>query len=587
MTAPTQFLLFLDVDNPVDEAQFDALVPDRRSVRHTLRLSDSGLEPQPGRRRDELDWAGIVEALASLRSRLIAKWPEDGNVEVYVAGFAPLPVFFAAGAMLDTRTSHVFALQPDRERHGDWTLLDLSKGEAPSGLIPSGLPKPPAVTTGNIALFISTQVAAAPVGPVREAVKEIGGELGAIASLTSADRTVVDQKNIGRLFTQLREFFVAVTEAYPDRSGVTLFLAGPAAMALAAGLAMNVNQFFGQGRVVDLCEYLGGPYKHVLRLPLDVASSDSVPDDAEAVLRRTRAFGHFRRGVAALQTHLERETLHLPVGFAASDEVAAKLGDDAYRLLTGLTVPDEPVGDAFEVDVLASRLTVGHGLLHALSDVSPDTLSRLGQMFTLHEVLHPGQGIESYNFRGIGRSGVALEDVDFWADAFAIATATTHEVLRNGAEGEARCGESLLAFINAHIEAMRAFDRMEQGIDQLRVMPERRLRRYLIWYLQRARAVAVRSPTDVRAMLDTRLFVELAPLRGRLDRRYDKIVVSPVQTTTLTVVSGGRACRIPALPLNFDPADLVEAVRTFDEEALANLMDYVVNKARDLLVTWG
>lgn len=586
MSHPAQFLILLDVDKAVDADAVSSLLPDQRSVRRVFTLTSFGLERRPGVPRDQLDWRRVSAALSGLDEELRTLWPEAGDVEVFVAGFAPLSVFFALGVLLDPRGARVVALQADRHAAGVWHHLPLVADTSGVELLhPHGLPAEGAESTGHVGVFVSTLSGDAPKPQIRAAVQAHGGDLAGVASL-AAPSLQVDEANVAHLVHQLQRFFVRVTASYPHRTGATVFLAGPSVMALAAGLSVNPHQYLGDGRSIELTEYVGGSYLRVFRLPLEVAPDTSIPDDADAKLKRLRAFGHFRRGVQALKEQLEVETVFMPSGFGGSPVSAEVIARRAFESLRALRLPEEPVGEAFEIDGLSRTLTIGAGLLHPLANLDPAILERLGQLFTLHEVVHADQGIESHNYRGIGRSGVVLEDVDFWADAFAIGTAALHQVGRHGQAGMERCAEILVALVNAHIAAMRAFDQMEQGGATLRVMPERRLRRYLIWYMQRARAQAVRVPADIRALLSDRLFVELAPLRGRLDDRYDKIVESGLQTTTLAFAIGGRAKRVAPLPENFAPSQLVDAVRSFDERAIDRAVRFVVNENRGLLVPW-
>jgi len=587
MPQPTQFLILLDVDKAVDTEVVSVYLPDQRSSRLVLPLTSFGLERCPGVvPRDQLDWPRITAALKGVDEELRAHWPDTGNVEVYVAGFAPLSVFFALGVLLDPRGARVVGFQPDRDNEGIWHRFPLvadHEGDGP--LVARGLLEEAAESTGQVGLFLSTIGADVPKDLIRHAVQAHGDNLAGVASLAGPE-VQVDEANVGQLVRQLRQFFVRAATSYPHRTGATVFLAGPSLLALSAGLALNPNQFTGNCYSIAVTEYVGGSYLRVFRLPLEVAPDTSIPDDADSRLQRLVAFGHFKRGVQVLQNQLDLDSVFMPAGFGGPPEASREIAERAHAALGALRLPDGPGDEAFEVDGLSPTLTIGPGLLHPLSELGEEVLMRLGQLFTLHEVVHADQGIESHNYRGIGRSGVVLEDVDFWADAFAIGTAALHTVARKGPEGIEQCSDILVELIDAHIAAMRAFDQMEQGGPTLRVMPERRLRRYLIWYLQRARARAVSQPQHIRALLDDRLFVELAPLRGRLDDRYDKIVESGIQTTTLCFAIGGRAKRVPGLPQNFAPRSLVAAVRSFDEAAIDRALRFVVNENRALLVPW-
>jgi len=585
MTTSDQIILLLDVDAPADEEGVLSHVPHERRHRHVLRLTDLGWHRQPGVSRDQLHWAALALAVARMSDRVRGLLPPDGGrVEVWVGGHAPLSVFAAVGASLDSRTMHVWSVQR-RKYTGEWDVLNLVSSAAGDPiLVPGGCrPQEPSDSTGRVAVFLSTQVPQPPREAIRSAIVAKGDDLAGIASLATSPATV-QADNIGVIVRQVHELLVDLSATWPHRTGLSLFLAGPASLALATGLALNPNIFYADGRTVELTEYVAGAYTSALSLPLAGPRLIDVPTDADAQLRRRGAFDALVRGIIDLQRHLQRNDVFVPKGLTPAGIPEGELAERLLQRLRRLAIPTNPANDAFEVDTLGDELRISHGLLQALVDLPPEIQVRLGQLFTLHELLHVDQGLGSHNYQGIGRSGVVLEEVDFWADAAAIGAATLHHIARNGPA--ALPARVLIDFIDAHIAAMRAFDRMEQGSETLRVMPERRLRRYLIWFVQRARAAAVRATDDVRQLLNGRLLVELAPLRGHLDDRYDKIVDSPTQDTSLTVALDGGVRRFPALPGAFVPAGLVAAVREFRSHELERAASYVVREGSSVLTAW-
>ncbi|HND34009.1 MAG TPA: hypothetical protein PLA94_28610, partial [Myxococcota bacterium] len=144
----------------------------------------------------------------------------------------------------------------------------------------------------------------------------------------------------------------------------------------------------------------------------------------------------------------------------------------------------------------------------------------------------------------------------------------------------------------AHLLGLSAFDRMEQG-PLLTRLPVRRLRRYLIWGLQAARAETVHEPAAVSDLLGERLFVELAPLPGRLDGRGEKLVEEGggererlLRDTQLFLTLGGRLLRLSRMPQNFAPLQLVEMVRRQDLRGLLGAQAHVVDQDLGLLAPW-
>lgn len=585
MSQPVQFVLLLDVDQQVNAEAVMQHVPHERDERHVLRLSDFSSSLQPGRARKDLDWAALTSCLSAMVDRIRSLWPNDRRVDVYVAGHAPLSLFFALGTQLDTRSARVMAIQQRRLEQGVWDVLELVPAAGPPVLEIGGVGQV-SEGTGDVAIVMSTLSTELPKDAIRSAVKDHGGDVVGIASL-AGDNVVLDVNNIGSTVRQIGELLIAVTTDYPHRTGATVFLAGPAFLALAAGLVLNPNQYLDDEMSLTLTDFGAGKYTPVMSLPLTVSRREATPPDADSLAAQDKAFGYIAMGIRELQRTLREEDVFMPVGFVGHPVGTERVRKNTWHLLEQLGVPESPhPTEPFVVNPLTRSLTIGRPLLHPIVDLAPEALERIGQLFALHELLHVDQDVQSHNYQGIGRSGVALEEIDFWADAFAIGNAALHHIRRNGPAAAERSAEIVTHYIDAHLAAMRAFDVMEQGTTSLLVMPERRLRRYLIWHLQRARAVAVKEPAHIEALMDARVVVELAPLRGRLDHRHDKIAESALQSTTLTLVVGGLGRRLPELPNNFAPSALVDAVRHFDEARIEQLMGYVVNTARDILVPW-
>lgn len=271
---------------------------------------------------------------------------------------------------------------------------------------------------------------------------------------------------------------------------------------------------------------------------------------------------------------MELRHIRIPGGLRRSAEEGVRIAASLKGRLGRLQVEREPADGAFRLDALQGRIRFGHAFLEALRPTRREVRARLGRLFLLHELYHDEQGINSANYRGVGRAELILEEVDYWADAFALLTSVSLEIERGGADAVERCSEHLVENLEAHLDALALFDRMEHG-DVLLDLPVRRLRRYLIWYLQRARASTITHPDQVAVLLGSRLFVELAPLGVRDE---------PPQ---LFVAIDGRMSRDFRSPGNFDPAGLLRAIREGDRAEIVQAMDYVVAENRALLAPWA
>ena len=86
-------------------------------------------------------------------------------------------------------------------------------------------------------------------------------------------------------------------------------------------------------------------------------------------------------------------------------------------------------------------------------------------------------------------------------------------------------------------------------------------------------------------LLAPSLTVELAPVRARLDHRFDRQVVAATPSTERFAAIHGRLIRRSKQP-GFDPGALVAAVRIYDSDAIRSTMRHVVGESRSLLAPW-
>lgn len=256
--------------------------------------------------------------------------------------------------------------------------------------------------------------------------------------------------------------------------------------------------------------------------------------------------------------------------------------------LRDLKIPREAEGDAFGLSVLLRRLALGRGLLQALRGSPRDMQQSFAQLLLLHELFHDGQDLRTSNYYDVGRAGTVLEAVDFAADAFALAVLIAWDLPRSGPRAAERAGDIAARWVGRAIRGIEAFDLLEQGT-RIERLYERRLRRYLVWYLQQERARVVRpgknARRDVEQLFAGRLAVELAPLAGHLDARFDKIVAGPTPQTELLASLDGHLIRAARHP-GFDPGELVGAVCEYQGARIEQAMHYVLDEHRAVLVPW-
>jgi hypothetical protein len=566
---PSVRLIVLDLDDTLDPVSLAAFLPAGRMQLAPLLASAFGAPRvvRQGSGKSPVDWGGVSAAIVGLVAE--ARNSTGGReVEYFVAGRAPLPAFAHLGFEFSAFTFPPTLL--NRRKGGAWDVIPLAALDRGSGapFFPPaiGLPDSPSEATGRVGLFVSTIGDPAPKAEMRRFVQARGDELAALVELTTPGPALLTRENAGAATMELAECLSRIPGCFPHCSGLALFIAGPAHLALMAGRAVNAHMV----RDLWIPDFDATTYVPAVTLPWRSAAVTLDQND-EAVAARQGVLDELSQGIRELQESLEVDALRPTLSSSEAEALLNRL-----RSLKPAATPD---GSAFALHVLEDHLSFGHGLLDAFRGEPKDMLKRAAGLFVVHEVYHVGQGLLSTNFAGIGRAGVALEEIDYWADAVAVSALAKNAVGRGATPSSAA-----VQHVEAAIRCMEAFDRADQG-SPIKRLPERRLRRYLIWHLQRARARTIRSAESIDELFADRVVVELAPLHGSLDGRDDKVVQGVPADCSMSVVVRRKLTRYYPNP-HLAPALLVEAVRCFDWKVVGDAMDHVVNERPNLFAPW-
>lgn len=568
-------VLCLDVDAPVVDDDILPLLPPARRELKFLRLSAFGIPAPKGKppMSSPVDWSMLANAVTRLAGQARALRDSSSTpVEFFVVGLAPLPLFVLLGAELSAWAKSQTFLNVRKDTTWDVLRLD---DERPGGVryfdTVVGLNDVPSEANGLVGVFISTQ-AAMPRDAVRDFLRAQGTGIAGVIECRNSTRTLVDAAHASAIAEELVQVLADTRRAYPNHSGLALFVAGPASLAFMAGRAFNPRAM-GKSWVAN---YTPPGYELAFTLPWKPASRVDLRRGPKHEQARQRVLLAVLAGARKLRDTLQREDL--PPFLAPSD------GEMLLARLHQLTIADEPEGDETRLSVGQRRLTLGRGLLEGMRQLHERYWGRLGLQYLLHELFHFDQDLTSQNHLGVGRGGFALEEVDYWADTLAIGTLASWQMREGGPQLQREPGRVLAEELDVSLRGIETFDRMESG-DRMEELRERRLRRYLIWALQHARARTLRPDTGIWKVLGERLIVELAPLRGSFDNVHDKVIVEALPDTEMFVVWGRRLMRLHRRP-GFDPAALVDGVRTFDQSLLRATMEYVVEKERAVLTPW-
>jgi hypothetical protein len=581
-----QILVLMDV-YPVEQEALEKVLPGERRELKVLRLSEFGaprLKPPP--HTNVVDWHNMGEAIEKVALRVHeiqdAARPHY-SVEIYVGGRAPLAAFVHLGFLFTKSVQKVVVLNPPPGA-GNWEAFTI---DGLASYVPNhkiydkeiGFPKEPLLSNGRVGIVVDAALRSEDSKPFESFIEGKNASVCAILQLRRYEALTIDDVNMPAIVSQLANLMSNLSGYCPKRNGLALFPAGPTQIAFALGRAMSPNVLLGD---VWLTEYRRGKdeYEYVYALPFVSRVEPVIPQAPEDKANRERVRVAFVAALDELQKHVGEQ--HLPK--AVLNDVQRK--QFIMKLRDLKIVPDSVDKQPFQLRVHEGECFLGDGILHALVSSSPEEQKHFAKLVLLHEVLHDWQSLRSTNHSLIGRAGFVLEHIDYLADVFAVQTLVQVDLDRGGANAHENVRAILRDWIDRVLQGIAAFDQAEQGDGPMVRLAERRVRRYLLWHVQWARARTIKTVKHLERLLGSNLTVELAPLAGWIDEhRWEKMVRNALKDTELCIAADGLLVRATKSQ-DFDPEALLEAIRTYNHERAHKEVNAVVDEQRAKLMPW-
>lgn len=574
-----QILIHVDLYPGVSLDDLKAALPDERDDRKIFSLTEYGAKhlPPPTDDGSPIDWPmlgkaveKIIEGVRELQAN------RAKSIVLFVGGNGPLAVFVHLGYLLSNLGSQQVFLG---RRAGTgplehFPMAAAAESEQAIFALPEGLPSTPAYSSGFVGIYVDTQGRDTPDDMFGDFLDAEGEDVGGILKLRTPKQVVVTPENLATIADELVRFFSKAPSLFPKRSGVAIFVGGPAQVAFAVGRALNPTVI---GKNIWLTNYRDRAYEHCYSLPFVASTEAPIPQDPDSRLARRTVLDAMDAAIQDLREFLKPE--YLPTGILPEKDREKFIQEMGLLKLSKESKKDEP----FELRVIEGRYQLGEGILQAFIGSTQQEQADFAKLVLLHEMLHDWQRLRSTNYESIGRACFVLEQIDYAADVFALGAIMNMELDQDGPRAHKEVSRRLTRWIGMVLHGIRAFDMVEQGSKMDR-LPERRLRRYLLWHLQLARAATVRKAADVAELLNASLTIELAPLLGRIDtERFDKVVLRAVPETELFIDINGYLVRANK---RFDLGRLVDDIRNHRQDAVQSLMVKVVDEHRDVLARW-
>lgn len=260
---PQQILLLLDLasDNPIPEDELLEHLPEA-PVRHTLRLSEFGVQPTT-RGQVWSRWKDCMLGIDKMLAHAQTLVDPRRSPHYYVAGRASLPLFSYLGLRRGKPGKLTVINQRDSSA---WDVIPTNPADAPGS---QPFFRPPVVTPGpsergRVAVCVSTGYAVSSA-EVTDYLARNGEEHAATVMLATEAGSArwLSADNAGIAALQIRETLSDLRRHAPRARGTSLFIAGPAPIAVMAGRSLNPHM---QGPIW-MPAYDMGVYREAVQWP--------------------------------------------------------------------------------------------------------------------------------------------------------------------------------------------------------------------------------------------------------------------------------------------------------------------------------
>ncbi|PTL82522.1 SAVED domain-containing protein [Vitiosangium sp. GDMCC 1.1324] len=456
------------------------------------------------RAQREQDWGWAFDENERFAEALLARERELGlDLPVHLFGCAPLVLMLHLAWCLPRRRLYVY--QQSRE-DGSWSLMaDRSHPSTPEPYFTvEGLPAARQEGRGHVALIVEV------TNPIRDtALAQFKArhpmEILATVCLRpvrgTSERALQNPGEVSRAVEQFRTVLDTLHERLEGAGSVLLAMDCPGSLAAALGTAINAQtqhplglHHFNREQGQYLAVHQISPRRRLAAAREETLTSKQWQEIQEEL---KKVIGIHQQLVEWLRQP-EQQTLVERLGGrvlldSQIDTTPATERTPLFRYQAGTW--------KFPVDLLegfrALRQRLG----------SKEDWDECIRLLLVHEAYHVQQrGLTSYSYSGSGRTGWVLEAVDYDADVVSVEVALAWRRSHRAATAQPP-SHALANIIWNALESVRVFE-PERPIQTL---PERRLRRYLIWLFHACRFSTAALAREEQPALE-RVFIEVAGL---------------------------------------------------------------------------
>ncbi len=469
-------------------------------------------------------------------ARSIREFADGNNIaRLLHFGIVEVPHLIALGAYLeDARPVEVFDF--DRVRNSwawptvEGTLLMTSEGKPSEMMSAAGEAVLRVEVTYPIAdADVKALVGSDPLCDVR--VRPLEG-------IVLRPGLVQSKRDVETVRIAVREALGAIAEFRPGTRKVHLFVSAPVSVCVAVGQELRLRNTVAFQTYRFRRSEGGFPYKPAILLSHSIVRAAALPLTSEQVAQAAELRKTIELGLEDVKSYAESKRsqaqsgkqwyAHLLPG-SALEQIGPFPGLSPIwkHVQSNHALSAEPRREEYEFSKENSAWKMSDHLVLSLfkaADSNVVQLRSLSRLFFFHEYLHDWQHLTKYQATDVGSFFNCLERVDYMADVYALIHQLDLEISMHPDKytDDREKRDFLRGQIGLMLSSFWAFEPPPPEFE----WQERRIRRYLNWYLRRVQMREVQNLSGALHLLSREPKIEVVGYERRLERARVNVVLN-------------------------------------------------------------
>lgn len=529
-------------------------------------------------------WSPVTTDVRALVLRLRENIEQKGPAKTLYFGIDECPTLITLGAYFGDEYG-LEGIDYDR----DAKRFAWPNAEQTLQLETIGLPKDVVETSGEVTIRveISYRVQDDDIEEVLDPRSQLANLVIRPADIVPDVGLVRSQADVEHFRLKMREALAVVNAMRPGAQQINIFVAGPVSICLAAGRELRLRN--GRRTMTFRHRASDTPkLTRAIRLTPEAGDETAAPLTEEEMATVVRARKVWGDALSHIRAHAKLLTTqnsgvwpdYLVEPLRSAQPTPAYLPGIATFVSDTHTISEADVEDFF-YDRKERQWYLPNRTLLAMSRAAAgdDEAVRLARAFFWHEYLHEYQNITRYTAENVGAFANCLERIDYVADVYGVMHQADY-VLRSG--GDVPEATVIKILVQCMTEALKSFWTFEPDAPTTR-WQQRRLRRYMNWYLRREQISQAATVAEAVTLLCAPPVIELVGPTIATDSRRIYMDLTRIRRPELVelalVDQKGRLKRVSSTA-NLSIGGLLDAFRDHDHLQIEKFFEALLELLR-------